>query len=164
MLLCIMNVYITGGNKSLRELAHSPVDYCADKMFSENLRNKLVLDIEFSKTLYKEDGILGEIDFEDSNHKPKEFTMTVDTTVSKRRILETHCTRNGAYETVRQGRTCGSQQMRIPRWQDTLIDSETNYWDLPWEIEAHGRELGLFIRWAEANDLAKHNWTQENPK
>ena len=67
MLLCIMNVYITGGNKSLRELAHSLVDYCADKMFSENLRNKLVLDIEFSKTLYKEDGILGEIDFEDSN-------------------------------------------------------------------------------------------------
>ena len=48
--------------KVLRELAHSPVDYCADKMFSENLRNKLVLDIEFSKTLYKEDGILGEID------------------------------------------------------------------------------------------------------
>ena len=78
-----MNVYITGGNKSLRELAHSLVDYCADKMFSENLRNKLVLDIEFSKTLYKEDGILGEIDFEDSNHKPKEFTMTVDTTLSK---------------------------------------------------------------------------------
>ena len=69
-----MNVYITGGNKSLRELAHSLVDYCADKMFSENLRNKLVLDIEFSKTLYKEDGILGENGFEDSNHKPKKIT------------------------------------------------------------------------------------------
>ena len=159
-----MNVYITGGNKSLRELAHSLVDYCADKMFSENLRNKLVLDIEFSKTLYKEDGILGEIDFEDSNHKPKEFTMTVDTTVSKRRILETiahemvHMKQYAKGELVDLSR-CGSI-----RWQDTLIDSKTNYWDLPWEIEAHGRELGLFIRWAEANDLAKHNWTQENPK
>lgn len=164
MLLCIMNVYITGGNKSLRELAHSLVDYCADKMFSENLKNKLVLDIEFSKTLYKEDGILGEIDFEDSNHKPKEFTMTVDTTVSKRRILETiahemvHMKQYAKGELVDLSR-CGSI-----RWQDTLIDSETNYWDLPWEIEAHGRELGLFIRWAEANDLAKHNWTQENQK
>ena len=159
-----MNVYITGGNKSLRELAHSLVDYCADKMFSENLRNKLVLDIEFSKTLYKEDGILGEIDFEDSNHKPKEFTMTVDTTVSKRRILETiahemvHMKQYAKGELVDLSR-CGSI-----KWQDNLIDSETNYWDLPWEIEAHGRELGLFIRWAEANDLAKHNWTQENQK
>ena len=157
-----MNVYITGGNKNLRELAHSLVDYCADKMFSDNLRNKLVLDIEFSKTLYKEDGILGEIDFEDSNHKPKEFTMTVDTTVSKRRILETiahemvHMKQYAKGELVDLSR-CGSI-----RWQDRLIDSETNYWDLPWEIEAHGRELGLFIRWAEANKLAKYSWTQEN--
>ena len=31
----------------------------------------------------------GEIDFDDNNHRPKEFTMTVDRTVSKRRIMET---------------------------------------------------------------------------
>ena len=162
MLLCIMNVYITGGNKSLRELAHSLVDYCADKMFSENLRNKLVLDIEFSKTLYKEDGILGEIDFEDSNHKPKEFTMTVDTTVSKRRILETiahemvHMKQYAKGELVDLSR-CGSI-----RWQDTLIDSETNYWDLPWEIEAHGRELALSYVGQKQMIQPKHNWTKKS--
>ena len=29
-----------------------------------------------------------------------------------------------------------------------------SYWDLPWEIEAHGREVGLFIRYCEENKLA----------
>ena len=27
---------------------------------------------------------------------------------------------------------------------------KVNYWDLPWEIEAHGRERGLYVRFTEA--------------
>ena len=38
--------------------------------------------------------------------------------------------------------------------------SEGDYWDRPHEIEAHGRETGLFIRWAEKNKLAHKKWTQ----
>ena len=34
-----------------------------------------------------------------------------------------------------------------------------DYYDLPWEIEAHGREVGLFVRWAEAHKLGKRRWT-----
>jgi len=37
---------------------------------------------------------------------------------------------------------------------------EGEYWDRPHEIEAHGRETGLFIRWAEKNNLAQKKWTQ----
>ena len=32
--------------------------------------------------------------------------------------------------------------------------SEIAYWDYPWEIEAYGRQLGLFIRWCEAEGIA----------
>jgi hypothetical protein len=46
------------------------------------------------------------------------------------------------------------------RWQNNIIDKSTNYWDLPWEIEAHGKELGLFIRWAEDKELSNQVWTQ----
>jgi hypothetical protein len=38
--------------------------------------------------------------------------------------------------------------------------SEGDYWDRPHEIEAHGRELGLFIRWAEKQSVAHKKWTQ----
>lgn len=36
--------------------------------------------------------------------------------------------------------------------------SEGDYWDRPHEIEAHGRETGLFIRWVELNNLAHLKW------
>ena len=32
--------------------------------------------------------------------------------------------------------------------------SEIAYWDYPWEIEAYGRQLGLFIRWCESEGIA----------
>jgi len=43
----------------------------------------------------------------------------------------------------------------------TYNPKKVSYWDLPWEIEAHGREVGLFIRWAEQEELGDKKWTQE---
>jgi hypothetical protein len=40
-------------------------------------------------------------------------------------------------------------------WQGKLINPKQEYWDQPWEIEAHGREVGLFIQWAQ-NEGANH--------
>ena len=37
-------------------------------------------------------------------------------------------------------------------------DKNISYWDRPSEIEAHGRETGLFIQWAEANGYANKKW------
>ena len=51
-----MVINITGGNKTIRSLTKSLVEYCADKL---KLNDTILLDIEFSRTLYKEDGILG---------------------------------------------------------------------------------------------------------
>ena len=31
----------------------------------------------------------------------------------------------------------------------------TDYWDYPWEIEAYGRQLGLFIRFCENTGRSK---------
>jgi hypothetical protein len=39
--------------------------------------------------------------------------------------------------------------------------SEGDYWDRPYEIEAHGRETGLFIRWVEQNNLIDKKWTRQ---
>jgi len=35
----------------------------------------------------------------------------------------------------------------ITVWQGVPFDEDTiDYWDTPWEVEAHGREKGLFAR------------------
>tara|TARA_B110000503_G_C7149605_1_gene414550 strand:+ start:2479 stop:2877 length:399 start_codon:yes stop_codon:yes gene_type:complete len=38
--------------------------------------------------------------------------------------------------------------------------TEGDYWDRPHEIEAHGRETGLFLRWCEKEKLSHHTWAQ----
>ena len=38
--------------------------------------------------------------------------------------------------------------------------TEGDYWDRPHEVEAHGRETGLFIRWCEQQKLSHKKWTQ----
>lgn len=50
----------------------------------------------------------------------------------------------------------GGQGLRIAtRWQGEFWEpknGEDAYWDAPWEIEAYGREVGLYQRWIEYYD------------
>lgn len=47
------------------------------------------------------------------------------------------------------------------KWYGKHYDTEKiNYWDLPWEIDAYGRERGLFIRFVDKYDL---NGIDEEP-
>jgi hypothetical protein len=152
-----MIVSVSGTTKKIADLTESLVHYCADKL---KIKDSVVIDVEFSRTLYKEDGILGEVDFDDSNHKPKEFTITVDSTGSKRRMMETIAHEMVHVKQYSKGELVDLSRSNSTRWQNNIIDKSTNYWDLPWEIEAHGKELGLFIRWAEDKELSNQVWTQ----
>jgi len=65
--------------------------------------------------------------------------------------------RNELYEpSAKQGSRC--------RWKGEWLSPRQkcvkDYWDQPWEIEAHGRECGLFVRWAETHGFAKKKWAQ----
>ena len=65
------------------------------------------------------------------------------------------CARNELYEpSAKQG----------SRWKGEWLSPNQkcvkDYWNQPWEIEAHGRECGLFVRWAEKNGHSKKKWAQ----
>ena len=47
------------------------------------------------------------------------------------------------------------------RYKGEFFPENLDYWDEPWEIEAHGREVGLFVRWAEKHKLGKRKWTHD---
>ena len=62
--------------------------------------------------------------------------------------------------------TLAHELVHVKQYVENTLDhgaeEEMEYWDRPSEIEAHGRETGLFIRWAEINRLSHHKWTQVN--
>jgi len=157
-----MIISITGGSAKLKDLAESITRYSAELLLDKKLIKKLTVDIEFSRTLLKEDGMLAEIDFDDRTNKPREFTITVDSTVPLRRIMESIAHEMVHLKQYAMGEMYDTNDPNIVQWKKKSIDlMKWQYWDRPWEIEAHGKELGLFIRWAEHCDLSKESWTQE---
>ena len=156
-----MIVEITGSTKAKRELVESMTRFCATKLMTTRLASTLEINIELVNDLAKKEGVYGDCIWEDKAFRAKEFTIRADSKLSLRHIVETvahemehvkQWARGEMQELVRQNKT---------KFNGTLF-GDTEYWDRPWEIEAHGREKGLFVRWAEETGKCNEAWTQEN--
>jgi|TARA_B110000977_G_scaffold199020_1_gene285264 hypothetical protein len=144
-----MYISVTGGKKLQRQYAKSMVEFCVRTLMPR------MRTLEVSVKLCKPKDALGYCLEADTK---REFELEIDKTQSLRKLLETV-----AHEMVHV-KQFARREMHPEKdewYGKTYNPKKVSYWDLPWEIEAHGREVGLFIRWAEANDLGKEDWTQE---
>jgi hypothetical protein len=42
------------------------------------------------------------------------------------------------------------RQRKVYKFNKATVDTNNmDYWDLPWEIEAHGRSIGLIVQWVD---------------
>jgi len=155
-----MQVTLRGGTTEQKQYAKSIALFAGEKLMSKRLFNKLELRIQLTPNLIKKEGIFGDCIWEDEENWPKEFTMRVDTTSKLRTMLETV-----AHEMVHVKQYARNELRELTsqkrhRFMGEYYEQDMDYYDEPWEIEAHGREVGLFVRWAERNNLAKESWTQ----
>lgn len=110
--------------------------------------------------LKKTEKTMGNCVWEDDNIRPREFTINVDNSMGLRYTLLTI-----AHEFVHvkqfvrqemKDRLQKNSKGFVTFWKNTDISSEElNYWDQPWEIEAHGREKGLYCRFLEHEQKSK---------
>jgi len=143
-----MLINIVGGSKSQKKHVYKMVEFCA-KMLMPRMST-----LDITVNLCKPTGAMGYCLETDNN---RTFEIEVDKTQSLRRLLETL-----AHEMVHVKQYARRElHPSTDLWcGKTVNPNKTSYWDLPWEIEAHGRETGLFIRYCEANKLGKQKWTQ----
>ena len=150
-----MLLSITGSNKKNRKLVERAAWWYAEKLMGKRLMSGLEININLSKTLLNKDGNEGTAIWEDDSVRPKEFTITLDATCNIRNILITL-----AHEMVhvKQWAKGEMYEYTVPdmvRFNKTKFNmADINYWDYPWEIEAFGRQLGLFVRFCEAQGIA----------
>jgi hypothetical protein len=78
-----------------------------------------------------------------------------------RKLLETVAHEMVHVKQYARGELYQGSRIAKHRWQGKWISNNVDYWDHPWEIEAHGREAGLFIRWAEENNLGHYTWAKD---
>ena len=144
-----MYITVNGGKAHQRKHVQTMVEFCIETLMPR------MRTLEITVNLCKPTGALGyclELD------NKREFELEVDKTQPMRKLLETV-----AHEMVHVKQYARREMNpHSDNWLGkTYNPKKVSYWDLPWEIEAHGREVGLFIRWAEKHDLGKDDWTQE---
>ena len=155
-----MILNIKGSNKDYRKLIESAAQYYAEKLVGKRLLKTIKITIDLKRGMLKKDDVEGTCiwdDWEDLRKTPRDFTIELDSGVNIRNLLI-----NLAHEMVHmkqwvKGDMYEYSNPHIVRFMKKKYDmSNTDYWDFPWEIEAYGRQLGLFIRWCEAEGIADH--------
>lgn len=150
-------VTVTGGKKSQRESVESMAHYVINKL----MPRMRTLDIEIEIKDFGYDTSCGYClpAGHASGTSPRDFEIEINKDLELRTMLETI-----AHEMVHVKQYARNELKQLDadthRWMgDTVSDDDVEYWDLPWEVEAHGRETGLFVRWAEDNGYTG-KWTK----
>ena len=151
-----MILHVKGSNKATRKLVESAAWFYAEKLMGKRLMGSLEITINLKKNLLSKEGNEGSAIWEDDGYRPKEFTIELDTTVKIRNLLITlahemvhikQWARDEMYEYV--------NSPNVIRFKgEKMCTDDMDYWDYPWEIEAYGRQLGLFIRFCKEMGLA----------
>jgi|TARA_R110000772_G_scaffold51910_4_gene119124 hypothetical protein len=142
-------VSVTGSGKNKRAMAKSIAEHCIDKLMPR-LKGKLDINISLIPRLIENESLAGDCERDDeSRARPREFSIRVDSTQDLQAMLETV-----SHEMVHVKQYARGELKDLPssehccKWKGKTVNlNSTHYYDQPWEIEAHGRERGLFVRW-----------------
>ena len=148
-----MLLEITGSTKKVRKLVELAAWNYAERLMGKRLMKTLYITIDLKRTLLKNDEIEGSCiwdTWDDLSKTPRDFNIELDSTINLRDILI-----NLAHEMVHvtqwvKGEMYEYADPNKVRWMKKKYDmSEMDYYDFPWEIDAFGRQLGLFVRMCE---------------
>lgn len=122
--------------------------FYSEKLMSKRLLTGLELRVMYVPRLEIDENIVGDCGWEDDNIRPREFMIRLDAEMGKRKMLISL-----AHEIVHVKQYAKGEMRDLIRscshtkWhRESVNTDDVNYWDLPWEIEAHGREVGLYER------------------
>lgn len=152
-------MYITarGSDRKTQKLCKDIAQYCADILLGTRLSDKIELRIEFVKQLDKHNAIEGDCGWEDDELRPREFTIRIREGLKLSRKLRTICHEMVHVKQYAKGEM---KQMwkpaRTTKFQGEYFSDDMDYWDTPWEIEAFGRECGLYTRWVDERKFTDH--------
>ena len=131
------------------ELFNAIVFY-GEKLMGKRILSGIELKVVYISKLETNCNIVGDCGWEDDNVRPREFTIRLDADLGKRRMLIALAHEMVHIKQYAKGEMRDMVRCKHTKWfRETVDMDKVNYWDLPWEIEAHGREVGLYIRFKQ---------------
>lgn len=149
-----MDINITGSiGKSQKKILKEAAEFFAAQLMDPRMVRNITLDIEIRRDM---DGLTGECVDEDGTKNPRYFTIGLLRQDFEEMIKilghEIVHVKQYAKNELKSGIMIparGGLKMHS-RWMGEVWrpkGKEDNYYDTPWEIEAYGREVGLYYKW-----------------
>lgn len=89
-------------------------------------------------------------EWEFENHRSKDFIITLNRDLNKKQMLLAIAHEMVHVKQYSKGELKDYLKVNKSRWKNQILNlDEIDYWDHPWEIEAHGREKGLYVKFME---------------
>ena len=142
-----MHITTVGKPKNVPiKLCKDAVQFYGKHLLGKRLHEKIELTLEFDasdlgSTVY------GFCDWNDDNHKARDFTIIIHPELNKKTMLTVLAHEMVHVKQYAKGEMKDYVRMNSVKFNGRVYnDDEMDYWDFPWEIEAHGREKGLYYR------------------
>lgn len=120
------------------------VAFYADTLMRNH--NKVDLYLDFETDLQKNTHDEGYICAEGGN----QYTITIDPKFSKRKLLIALAHEMVHLKQYHSRNLTHNERKKMARFNGKSYREGMNYWNRPWEIEAFGRELGLYKMFMES--------------
>lgn len=152
-----MRISITGtGSRNADKLEQAARFFAAQLLHPRTVQN-IELDIEVMSKL----DVMGECVSEDDTKNPRYFTINlrkqpIDEMIRTLAHEMVHVKQYAKNELSKQFRVARGGLKIASKWQGEFWSpkgKEDEYWDAPWEIEAYGREVGLYHKWFHRNEM-----------
>lgn len=148
-----ISVYGTKNKKLIRELTEAS-EYFARLLMDPRMVRNIQLDIEINKHL----DVMGHCVSDDDRKSPRFFTIELRNhkddddlmkTLAHEMVHVKQYAKNQLYKrlTLAKGGLGTDSVWEGKSWKPKR--NEHKYFDSPWEIEAYGREVGMYHRWLE---------------
>lgn len=142
-----MKVSIKGKNP---KISKEEIRYATRWMASLILSKKMMGNVSVVVDFVSERGLKGSTECLDADYKPRNFKINVDPELSRRNQLLTLAHELVHVKQFAMGEMRYTRYTELIKWhKQTIHNEQTEYWDLPWEIEAFGREFGMYIRYVD---------------
>jgi hypothetical protein len=131
------------------KLCKEAVKFYGRQLLGETLYHKLEITINF-ETFKSNSNEYAFCEWEFENHRSRDFIITIDKKLSESAMLLALAHEMVHVKQYAKGELKDYLKVHKSKWKGEIIDPNVvDYWDQPWEIEAHGREKGLYIRFVE---------------
>ena len=131
------------------------VKFMSEILMSKRLCESLDITIQFidgMKDPADKRVVNADVEWLDDNVSPREFKIRLNNRIRSRRnqlVALAHELVHVKQYARNEIRDVFRGPTRI-KWKKEYVDDDTtHYYDLPWEIEAHGREYGLYWRYKQ---------------